>query len=106
MTSAVLEWREKEQILFVREMSSVNYFGNEVEWKKFREGLQEIVDEHKPGIILIEKTWCPTCKKVGERFKNDAEFVELSKQFVMIACIDDDEPTYDEFRPGNCSSSL
>ena len=86
-------------------MSTPNFFGDKVRWKKFKEGLREIASEHKPGIILIEKSWCPVCKKVGARFQADEEFVELSRQFVMIACCDDDEPNFDEFRPGSFLSS-
>lgn len=81
-------------------MSDKSHFGTAIQWRSFQEGIQEIMNDHKPGIILIEKTWCPTCKKVGKRYQEDAEFLELSKQFVMICCIDDEEPNYDEFRPG------
>ena len=66
---------------------------------KFHDGLQKILNDHKPGMVLIEKSWCPTCKKVGDRFIKDQEFHRLSKQFVMIQCIDDEEPNFDEFRP-------
>ena len=81
-------------------MSKVNYFGDQINWKKFQDGLREIAEDHKPGIILIGKSWCNTCKKVGAKFQQDSELIELSKQFVMISCIDDEEPDYDEFRPG------
>lgn len=81
-------------------MSKPNYFGNDINWRQFQDGLKEIASEHKPGVILIEKSWCPTCKKVGSKFQQDAELLALSKQFVMICCIDDEEPDYDEFRPG------
>lgn len=67
---------------------------------KFHDGLQKIINDHKPGMVLIEKSWCPTCKKVGDRFIKDQEFTRLSERFVMIACIDDEEPNFDEFRPG------
>lgn len=87
-------------------MSEVNYFGNKIQWRKFQDGLREIATEHKPGIILIEKTWCPTCKKVGAKFQQDEEILELSKNFVMICCIDDEEPDYDEFHPGKYSCFL
>ena len=94
----------KAQITFLF-MSTVNYFGTEVQWRSFQDGIREIISDHKPGIILIEKTWCPTCKKVGQRYQNDPEFLELSKQFVMICCMDDEEPNYDEFRPGTLKLS-
>ena len=81
-------------------MSGTGHFGSEVKWMKFHDGLQKILNDHKPGMVLIEKSWCPTCKKVGDRFIKDQEFLRLSEKFVMIACIDDEEPNFDEFRPG------
>ena len=87
-------------------MSTKGHFGDEVHWMKFHDGLQKILNDHKPGMVLIEKSWCPTCKKVGDRFIKDQEFHRLSKPFVMIQCIDDEEPNFDEFRPGRCGCDL
>lgn len=85
-------------------MSQEHYFGNAINWRKFQDGLREIMNEHKPGVILIEKTWCSSCKKVGAKFQQDSELLELSKDFVMISCVDDEEPDYDEFRPGTINT--
>lgn len=81
-------------------MSAGKYFGEEYNWKPFKEGLKEICETKKPGIILIGKDWCETCKKTGVKFQNDKELLELSRNFVMISCYDNEEPDFDEFRPG------
>ena len=82
-------------------MSAGKYFGEDYNWKPFKEGLQEICETKKPGIILIGKEWCESCKKTGAKFQNDKELLELSRNFVMISCYDNEEPDYDEFRPGS-----
>ena len=87
-------------------MSAAEFFGKEINWKSFREGLQEISEYHKPGIILIGKQWCPSCKKIGLKFQSDKELIELSRNFVMISCYDDEEPDYDDFRPGMYGTAL
>lgn len=87
-------------------MSAAEFFGNEINWKSFREGLQEISEYHKPGIILIGKQWCPSCKKIGLKFQSDKELIELSRNFVMISCYDDEEPDYDDFRPGIAQKAI
>lgn len=81
-------------------MSTPDFFPKEIHWKRFKEGLKEIATEHKPGIIMIEQSWCDSCKTVGDRFCEDKELIELSHQFVMIACCNEEEPKYDEFHPG------
>lgn len=81
-------------------MNAPDFFPKEIHWRRFKEGLKEIAQEHKPGIILIEQSWCSSCKTVGARFCEDKELIELSNQFVMIACCNEEEPNFDEFRPG------
>ena len=63
-----------------------------VEWKSYEEGIQEIEDSRKPGIVLIHYSTCPACININKIMNMSKKIDELSKQFVMISCVNGKEP--------------
>lgn len=51
-------------------------------------------------MIVIHKSWCSACQKLGTLFAESDEIVNLSKQFVMINVLDDEEPKDAKYQPG------
>ena len=76
------------------------FFGNQYNWYSFDEGMREITDSNKPGIVIIYKNWCGACRALGKRISNDERLLEFSKHFVMILAADEEEPEGEKFLPG------
>eukprot|EP00112_Aurelia_sp_Birch-Aquarium-sp1_P009305 Seg2052.5 transcript_id=Seg2052.5/GoldUCD/mRNA.D3Y31 product="Thioredoxin domain-containing protein 12" protein_id=Seg2052.5/GoldUCD/D3Y31 len=71
--------------------------GKHIDWKTYEEGLAIAKQEKKPVIVLIHKSYCGACKALKPKIKDSKEIAELSKQFVMINCLDDEEPSDSQF---------
>ena len=62
------------------------YFGELVDWKSYDEGYNEIATTKKPGMVVFHRSYCGACQRLGESARDNEEFIELTKQFVMISC--------------------
>ena len=62
------------------------FFGDRINWKSYNEGYNEIATTRKPGMVVFHRSYCGACQRLGEGAADNEEFIELTKQFVMISC--------------------
>jgi len=57
------------------------------------------MQESKPAMVVIHKSWCGACKALEPSFAANAEITALAPQFVMIDVVDEEEPDSKEWSP-------
>ena len=77
-------------------------FGNEINWKNYADGIEEIRTKHKPGMLVFHRGFCPSCNRLAMEVKNNKKVINLSKHFVMVSC-DGNEPKSELFTFGTLS---
>lgn len=50
-------------------------------------------------MVIIHKSWCTACNNLKPKFASSDEIHDLSKHFVMVNLMDDDEPSDKNFSP-------
>ena len=60
-----------------------NFFGEEISWKGYKEGLDQAKREGRPALIIFYSETCSACKRYKSVLQ-DKRIVEASGQFVMI----------------------
>jgi hypothetical protein len=63
-----------------------------IDWVPWSQAITVAKREKKPIMMVVHKTWCATCRSVGEAFAASPEIELLSRYFVMADVEDDDEP--------------
>jgi protein-disulfide reductase (glutathione) len=77
-----------------------NGFGNSYVWAgSLESGLQIATHHNKPLMLIIHKSWCSACKKLKPKFATSSEIQTLSKHFVMVNLVDEEEPKNSSFAP-------
>lgn len=76
------------------------FFGNQIAWRSFQDGMKEVESTNKPAVVIIYKSWCGACRGLGRRVATDGKIIEFSKRFVMILAVDEDEPEEEKWLPG------
>ncbi|XP_013186161.1 thioredoxin domain-containing protein 12 [Amyelois transitella] len=77
-----------------------NGFGSNYVWAgSLESGLQIATHHKKPIMVIIHKSWCTACKKLKPKFANSPEIQSLSKHFVMVNLVDDEEPKSHGYSP-------
>lgn len=77
-----------------------NGFGNNYIWAgSLNSGIQIANNHKKPIMLIIHKSWCTACKNLKPKFANSTEIQDLSKHFVMVNVMDDEEPKDNSFAP-------
>lgn len=77
-----------------------NGFGSEYVWAGSLESGVQIATHHKkPVMVIIHKSWCSACKNLKPKFANSTEIKSLSRHFVMVNLIDEEEPKNNKFSP-------
>jgi thiol:disulfide interchange protein len=65
--------------------------GAEIAWRDVGPGIRESTSTGKPVIMVFHATWCSSCKRYREVWK-DSGVVAASKSFVMILVDVDKDP--------------
>ncbi len=65
--------------------------GAEIAWQEIGPGVRESTRTGKPVIMLFHASWCPSCRRYREVWK-DPGVVEQSRNFVMILVDVDKDP--------------
>ncbi|XP_042242145.1 thioredoxin domain-containing protein 12-like [Homarus americanus] len=73
--------------------------GESYDWHTLQDGLKISQETRKPLMLIIHKSWCGACKAFKPKFAASSEAQELSKEFVMVNTIDDEEPTDKKYSP-------
>ncbi len=80
--------------LFNQSIASESQTGA-IQWIPYSEKiLQQAVSQNKPVMIDFFAEWCAACHELEEKTYTEAEFIELSKQFVLVK-VDATEDTED-----------
>ncbi|XP_059051838.1 thioredoxin domain-containing protein 12-like [Achroia grisella] len=77
-----------------------NGFGNNYIWAgSLESGLQIATHHNKPVMVIIHKSWCSACKNLKPKFASSSEIQSLSKHFVMVNLVDEEEPKNSNYAP-------
>ncbi|XP_046971930.1 thioredoxin domain-containing protein 12-like isoform X2 [Vanessa cardui] len=77
-----------------------NGLGKNYVWAGSLESGLQIASHHKkPVMVIIHKSWCSACKNFKPKFANSTEIQTLSKHFVMVNLLDEEEPKNHKFSP-------
>lgn len=77
-----------------------NGFGEQYKWSlDLESALREGRETGKPVVVIIHKSWCPHCDKLKEDFSKNQALLEISSHFVLVNCMDDDEPKDKSYAP-------
>lgn len=77
-----------------------NGFGNSYIWAgSLESGLQIATNHKKPMMLIIHKSWCSACKNLKPKFAESSDIQSLSKHFVMVNLVDEEEPHGIAFAP-------
>ncbi|XP_066964576.1 thioredoxin domain-containing protein 12-like isoform X2 [Macrobrachium rosenbergii] len=73
--------------------------GKDYEWHSLDDGLKLSKETDKPLMLIIHKSWCGACKAFKPKFAASEKALELSKHFVMVNTLDNDEPDDEKYKP-------
>ena len=76
------------------------HFGEYIRWRSYEEGMKEIKEKKRPGLVLIHREWCSACKTIGKYCREDIPLIKMSKKFVMISAPSGEDPLDDTFQMG------
>ncbi|XP_049885739.1 thioredoxin domain-containing protein 12-like [Pectinophora gossypiella] len=77
-----------------------NGFGSHYVWAgSLESGIQIASNHKKPVMVIIHKSWCRACKNLKPKFASSPEIQQLSKHFVMVNLVDDEEPKSSSYAP-------
>lgn len=76
------------------------HFGEYIRWRSYEDGMKEIKESKRPGVVLIHRDWCSACRTIGKFCRDDIPLIKMSKKFVMISCPNGEEPQDDTFKMG------
>ncbi|KAI0209511.1 Thioredoxin domain-containing protein 12 [Lamellibrachia satsuma] len=74
-------------------------FNDNINWVTLDDGLKAAKEENKPLMLLIHKSWCGACKALKPQFATSVKIEDLSKKFVMVNVMDDEEPNDIKYKP-------
>lgn len=75
-------------------------FGEYIRWRTYEDGMKEIKEKKRPGLIVIHRDWCSSCQTIGGYCSDDIPLIKMSKKFVMISAPNGEEPQDETFQMG------
>lgn len=96
--------KKSEECIRVRNYNHVpnwaKEWGDEIEWVSLKEGIKLSKAHYKPLMIIVEKRDCPKCDILRSQICLSEEFVEASKDFIMVVVNQKDlDPGDRTYRP-------
>lgn len=77
-----------------------NGFEGQYKWSTdLGSALREGRETGKPVVVIIHKNWCSRCDQLKEDFGKSQPLLEISSHFVLVNCMDDDEPKDESYAP-------
>ncbi|XP_045588573.1 thioredoxin domain-containing protein 12 isoform X2 [Procambarus clarkii] len=73
--------------------------GEKYDWHTLEDGIKVSKETGKPLMLIIHKSWCGACKAFKPKFAASEDALVLSKKFVMVNTIDDEEPKEEKYSP-------
>ena len=75
-------------------------FGEYIRWRTYEDGMKEIKEKKRPGLIVIHRDLCSSCQTIGGYCSDDIPLIKMSKKFVMISAPNGEEPQDETFQMG------
>lgn len=77
-----------------------NGFGEKYQWaESLEDALETAKNYDKPIMLIVHKSWCGACKSLKPKFAESDGILGLSKHFVMLNLMDNNEPNGEEYKP-------
>lgn len=81
-------------------MRKYSDFGRRYDWAdNLKVGLMRAQKERKPLMMIIHTSGCPACRNLKTNIASDKTLLEMSKKFVMVSALDEEEPEEGKFQP-------
>ena len=71
----------------------------DLRWWSFEQAKGLAREQGLPILLMLEKSWCPVCKRLGPAIEQSQEIVDLAPQFVFARCADDCETNREGWTP-------
>ena len=78
--------------------------GDEINWRSYEEGINEIRETKKPGLIIFHRDKSNSCVRLGNEMRGYKQLIKRSEKFVMISCNGENDPQTDVFDYGKFGS--
>jgi protein-disulfide reductase (glutathione) len=80
-------------------LAGSNGWNDNIAWVSVGDAAAKAQETGKPIMTVIHKSWCGACKSLKPKFAASTEIEALSKSFVMVNALDDEEPSGKEYQP-------
>jgi len=74
-------------------------WGDDINWVTLEKAKEISVQDKKPIMVIIHKTWCGACKNLKKDVAKDEALAKFSSNLVMVNMEDDEEPKDSSFAP-------
>ena len=75
-----------------------NGWGEGIAWQEFEPGKQKAAELGRPLMLVVHASWCKSCRALKPTF-HEADFTELSHEFVMVNVDQDQMPAIQSYGP-------
>jgi protein-disulfide reductase (glutathione) len=76
-----------------------NGWGEDIAWRSLDDGMATAKQTDRPMMLIVWTSWCPKCRALKQKFAENGEVQELSKQFVMVNVDQDELPEVSKHGP-------
>eukprot|EP01065_Artemidia_motanka_P039567 TRINITY_DN48539_c0_g1_i1.p1 TRINITY_DN48539_c0_g1~~TRINITY_DN48539_c0_g1_i1.p1 ORF type:complete len:177 (+),score=48.25 TRINITY_DN48539_c0_g1_i1:53-583(+) len=65
-------------------------FGRDLDWRTLSDGLAEAAEFDRPVMLVLHKSWCSECRRLGEEFATSRGIERRADSFVLVNCMNED----------------